>query len=295
MLVAVVGCVHGELKRIYSSISLIEKQLNKTVDLVLLTGDLQTARTKKDLNSMAVPDKYKKMGDFHEYYNGNLKIPILTIAIGGNHECSDYLMDYPRGGFLMNNFYYMGFSSIVKAKGISIAGWSGIYNVHNFEKPRNESKPLQGNSVRSIYHVRKQDFSKLSQYSGKVDIGMSHDWPGGVAYYGNTSKILKERPWFKSDIENNQLGNPYALKLMQILKPTYWVSSHMHYKFTCQVGATPLNFDNGNVTKDPNIVQHAHYITFVALDKPKGKRLDFLELLEIENETFEDEVELLLS
>ena len=293
MLIAAVGCVHGEMKRVYASISALEKKLSKKVDLVLFTGDLQTARNKKDLESMAVPPKYKKMGDFHDYFNNNLKIPRLTIAIGGNHECSEYLMEYPNGGFLIPNFYYMGYSSIVKAKGITIAGWSGIYKDHNFNNPRDESIPLNDNTMRSIYHTRKIDYDRLNEYEGPVDIGMSHDWPGNVAYFANTQKIFKDRPWFKQDIENQELGNPYALKLMRKWNPKYWISSHMHYKFSCQVGKNdPL--PSNTKFKDPNSVKQPNFTTFIALDKPKGNRLDYLELFEIPNQTYSKLIEQLL-
>jgi lariat debranching enzyme len=42
---------------------------------------------------MAVPHKYKQMGDFHEYYTGKKVAPVPTLFIGGNHEASKYLAD----------------------------------------------------------------------------------------------------------------------------------------------------------------------------------------------------------
>jgi lariat debranching enzyme len=39
-------------------------------------------RNKIDLNQMACPDKYKDMGDFLQYFNGEKKAPCLTIFIG---------------------------------------------------------------------------------------------------------------------------------------------------------------------------------------------------------------------
>ena len=292
MLIATVGCVHGEMKRVYKSILEISAKMNKKIDLVLFTGDLQTARTTKDLNSMSVPDKYKKLGDFHHYFKGKDKIPILTVAISGNHECSDYLLQYKDGGYLIPNFYYMGTCGIISVKGIVVAGWSGTYQEHNFNKPRNEVIPCKGSDIKSAYHVRIQDYEKLSSYKGHVDIGMNHDWPGSVAYYGNTQKILEQRPWFKSDIKNNCLGNPYAFDLIQQWKPKYWISSHMHYKFTCQIG-NPL-IDSKTAYKDPNTIKSYKFTTFIALDKPKGRRLDYLEIIEVENKEYDELITRLL-
>jgi lariat debranching enzyme len=42
---------------------------------------------------MSCPPKYLEMGDFHEYYSGQKKAPILTIFIGGNHEASNFLQE----------------------------------------------------------------------------------------------------------------------------------------------------------------------------------------------------------
>ena len=45
------------------------------------------------MSNMACPDKYKKLGDFYKYYSGQVKAPVLTIFIGGNHEASNYLSE----------------------------------------------------------------------------------------------------------------------------------------------------------------------------------------------------------
>ena len=42
---------------------------------------------------MAVPQKYKQLGQFYKYYIGETIAPLLTIVIGGNHEASNYLWE----------------------------------------------------------------------------------------------------------------------------------------------------------------------------------------------------------
>ena len=61
-----------------------------------------------DLQCMAVPDKFKEMGTFYKYYSGELKAPILTFVIGGNHEASNHLQELPFGGWLCPNIYFLG-------------------------------------------------------------------------------------------------------------------------------------------------------------------------------------------
>ena len=47
------------------------------VDLLIICGDFQAIRNEKDLDSMAVPDKYKEIGCFCKYYSGQKKAPVL--------------------------------------------------------------------------------------------------------------------------------------------------------------------------------------------------------------------------
>lgn len=62
---------------------------------------------------MAVPDKYKAMGSFHQYYNGQKVAPILTIMIGGNHEASNYMRELYYGGWVAENIYYLGTAGVI--------------------------------------------------------------------------------------------------------------------------------------------------------------------------------------
>lgn len=85
MFVAVEGCCHGELDKIYEVLSYTEQQNNIKVDLLLICGDFQAVRNKSDLNTMAVPLKYQKMNTFYKYgdifnpcsvWNGNIRFNI---------------------------------------------------------------------------------------------------------------------------------------------------------------------------------------------------------------------------
>lgn len=77
MRVAVVGCLHGSLSELYETLP--------AVDLVLCCGDFQAVRNALDLDSLACPARYRRLGSFHEFYARPRDIP-LTIVIGGNHE-----------------------------------------------------------------------------------------------------------------------------------------------------------------------------------------------------------------
>ena len=113
MNVAVVGCLHGELDQMYSDIDQWQQQQKKKVDLLLCCGDFEAIRDGVDLDSMAVPDKYKTMGTFQDYYLGKKMAPVLTIIIGGNHEASYYMRELYYGGWVAQNIYYVGASGII--------------------------------------------------------------------------------------------------------------------------------------------------------------------------------------
>jgi len=53
----------------------------------------QAVRNNADLVCIAMPEKYRRLGDFAAYYNGTKVASVLTIFIGGNHEASNYLRE----------------------------------------------------------------------------------------------------------------------------------------------------------------------------------------------------------
>lgn len=112
MRVAVEGCAHGELDQIYRVLSELEGESGQ-IDLLICCGDFQAIRNKGDLDSLNVPERYRKIGDFKDYWEGTKKAPILTIFIGGNHEASNFMLDLYYGGWVCENIYYLGHSGVI--------------------------------------------------------------------------------------------------------------------------------------------------------------------------------------
>jgi lariat debranching enzyme len=59
--IAVEGCCHGELDRIYATLDEIRVEHGTSVDLLLVCGDFECIRDYRDLASVAVPAKYRKL------------------------------------------------------------------------------------------------------------------------------------------------------------------------------------------------------------------------------------------
>lgn len=47
---------------------------------MIVCGDFQAVRNVNDLKCMAVPDKYKEIGDFHKFYSGQIEASHLTLG-----------------------------------------------------------------------------------------------------------------------------------------------------------------------------------------------------------------------
>ena len=172
MIICVAGCLHGELQKTYDILQEIEQKENFKVDLLLICGDLEFSRNLADLKCMAKPDHWDiqsrmmAMGTFYKYYSGELKAPILTVVISGNHEASNYLQEMPFGGWLCPNVYYLGYAGVVNVVNeaghavLTIGGLSGVYSPQNYRNERSECPPYKGSSIRSVYHMRKFDVDR---------------------------------------------------------------------------------------------------------------------------------------
>ncbi|XP_062971013.1 lariat debranching enzyme isoform X1 [Cynocephalus volans] len=269
MRVAVAGCCHGELDKVYETLALAERRGPGPVDLLLCCGDFQAVRNEADLRCMAVPPKYRHMQTFYRYYSGEKKAPVLTVFIGGNHEASNHLQELPYGGWVAPNIYYLGLAGVVKYRGVRIGGISGIFKSHDYRKGHFECPPYNSSTIRSIYHVRNIEVYKLKQLKQPIDIFLSHDWPRSIYHYGNKKQLLKNKSFFRQEVENNTLGSPAASELLEHLQPTYWFSAHLHVKFAAFMQ---------HQAKDKG--QTAKATKFLALDKCLPHR-DFLQVLEI--------------
>src|SRR5215471_11614712 len=181
---------------------------------------------------MAVPQKYRKIGDFHAYYSGARVAPYLTVFVGGNHEASNHLFELYYGGWVAPNIYYLGAANVIRCGPLRIAGLSGIWKGYDYTKTHFERLPYNRDDIQSVYHVRELDIRKLLQIRTQVDIGLSHDWPQGVEWTGDFNKLFHHKPHFVDDANRGKLGSVAAKYVLDRLRPRFWFSAHMHCKYT---------------------------------------------------------------
>lgn len=297
--IAIEGCAHGELDKIYDECAKHEQEEGKKIDFLICCGDFQSIRSgddlqREDLESIHIPKKYLSTGDFPKYFSSEKKAPILTLVIGGNHEASNFLFEQYYGGFLCENIYYLGHSGVINVGGITIAGLSGIFKIHDFQRLY-PVPPYHGDEgqIRGAYHVRRFEIEKLkmlvvndnnnnqsddnnhhnnktgsinnNENSGKknIDIFISHDWPVGVTDFGDVDDLLRKKPYFKEDIEKKELGNPHTMELLSLLQPRYSFAAHLHVRFKA-------------------LIHHAQgHTEFLALDKCVRHTKEFLQFMNI--------------
>lgn len=313
--IAVQGCCHGQLNQIYKEVSRIHAKT--PIDLLIILGDFQSIRDGQDFKSIAIPPKYQRLGDFISYYNNEIEAPVPTIFIGGNHESMRHLMLLPHGGYVAKNIFYMGYSNVIWFKGIRIGSLSGIWKEWDFNKQRPDWNDLENNNwkanIRNLYHVRISDIAPLFMIKHRIDIMLSHDWPNGVVYHGDTKHLLKLKPFFEQDIKEGKLGSPVTWQLLRDLQPQWWLSAHLHVRFMASIkhnkrSHEPPNKSTSKTKKNNNEIdldlssdedersgimncqEENEYDSkygetrFLALDKCLPRRR-WLEILEIEPDT----------
>ncbi|RKO92541.1 Metallo-dependent phosphatase-like protein [Blyttiomyces helicus] len=269
MRIAVEGCCHGELDRIYAALKHLERVENITIDLLLVCGDFQPVRNMGDLSVLACPDRYRSLGTFHQYYDGSKVAPFPTLFVGGNHEASNYLWELYHGGWAAPNIYFLGMAGVINFGGLRIGGLSGIYKQQHYEQGYPESQPYNDNEARSIYHVRKYNIHRIAQIRDPIDIIMTHDWPRGIAHHGNTRQLIARKPFLSGEINSNTLGSYPSEYLLKKLRPDFWFAAHLHVKF-----AAIYRHDNAT----------AELTKFLSLDKCLPNR-DFLQVLDFPEAT----------
>ncbi|KAJ3223276.1 lariat debranching enzyme [Clydaea vesicula] len=253
--IAVQGCCHGELDKIFTAIKHIQKKENVSIDLLIICGDFQSIRNTADLESLACPEKYRSLGTFHHYYNKLKKPPCPVVFIGGNHEASNYLWELYHGGWVASDIYFMGFAGVINFGGLRIAGLSGIYKQLHYDCGHFESQPMVGDDMRSIYHVRKFNIFRLAQIKEPLDIFISHDWPRGIANHGNHEKLLSTKSFLAEELRTNTLGSIPNEFLLKRLKPTYWFAAHMHVLFAAIYEHNKVEVSSKAVTKNPDEIE----------------------------------------
>jgi len=63
-----------------------------------------------------------------------------------------------------------------------------------------EWPPYSMDTMRSAYHVRELDVYRLLQLRRPLDIGLSHDWPRGIALHGDYAQLFRAKSFLQKEV-----------------------------------------------------------------------------------------------
>jgi hypothetical protein len=117
-----------------------------------------------------------------------------------------------------------------------------------------------------VHVVQCLAFLGYVQVKDNIDIFVSHDWPTHIAHYGNKDSLLKCKPWFRDEVEQDTLGSPANWQLLQACKPRFWFAGHLHVAFPAMVPHGPRG------ALAPGCKDARQATKFMATDKPVPRR-----------------------
>ncbi|MBW4619850.1 MAG: metallophosphoesterase [Cyanosarcina radialis HA8281-LM2] len=230
ILFAVVGDIHGHIRYTIELLKKWESIVKDRFDFVLQVGDFEPNRNEADLLTMAAPKKYKKLGDFPDFYNKKAAFPWPIYFIGGNHEPYGFLDRMPNGAKIAENCYYLGRVGSKVIETIKIAGLSGIYQESKFRISRPSIENISILSNKEYIYFNEEDILQLLDYK-KVDILLLHEWPANIINC-NEIQSFKE---ITCDSNFSEVGNEYARISIDLLAPKLVLCGHMHYKYQTKI------------------------------------------------------------
>jgi len=235
MKVAIVGDLHGHINLMYS------KLLGLNIDLILQLGDFLPCRDEGDLPFVPVPTKYRKVGDFPDYFTGKRKAFIPTFFIYGNHEPFNFIGEFSK---VAENIWCLGaygiksISELVSIAGIkninitndiTVAWLSGVYSERYFESPALES--VDEHNKRQASYIRAESVYELAAQLEKrnADILLMHQPTAEFEAYLIANNGLREK-------DVNFLMGDILLEQSRSIKNVY--TGHTHVYAETQIGNT---------------------------------------------------------
>lgn len=232
---AAVGDVHGDMYAMLRLLQSWESRFRKQLAFVLQVGDFEPHRNAADVATMDAPNKYKKLGNFPNFYSGKSIFPWPIWFIGGNHEPYGFLDQKPEGFEVAKNCHYLGrVGSVVLGK-LKIVGVSGIYREDLYYRKRPDVSQIGSRSNKDYIGFTQDEIAQAIDLKS-ADILLLHEWPRGVI---SPVDMAEFQQWRCSLGYDDEVGNDYARMLVEFLKPKLVLCGHMHKRYRNQVSFSP--------------------------------------------------------
>jgi len=235
---AVVGDVHGYIYTMIGLLKQWENHSHQQLKFILQVGDFEPHRHEADLATMDAPTKYRKLGDFPDFYQQRAIFPWPIWFIGGNHEPYGFLDQINTGTEITHNCYYLGRVGSVVLAGLKIVGVSGIYQEEKFQVDRPKVSQINSYSNKDYIAFTEAEIIQALDYKS-TDILLLHDWPANIINPADAQQFEQQR---RSRGYYDMVGNEYARMLVDELKPKLVVCGHLHKSYRNKISLTSENF-----------------------------------------------------
>ena len=220
---AVVGDVHGEMHAMLRLVAGLSNKAGRALDFVLQVGDFEPHRHEADLATMAAPQKYRKLGDFHQFHQGAARFPWPVHFIGGNHEPYGFLDAMPAGGDVAERCHYLGRVGALELDGMRVVGLSGIFQEDTYARGRPDIAAVGSTSLKAYIGFSEAEVEAAASL-GPADVLLVHEWPDGIGAPPHLAKDFEEG----RGVSRRPLGNEPARLLVELLSPQIVFCGHMH-------------------------------------------------------------------
>jgi lariat debranching enzyme len=227
---AAAGDVHGHMHALVDLIESWEHETNQAISFVLQTGDFEPHRNAKDLQTMAAPAKYKRVGDFPNFVSGHSAFPWPVYFIGGNHEPYGFLDQYPTGEWIVSNCRYLGRVGQITLAGLRIVFLSGIFRERDFPMPRPSVDIISKLSNKVFTAFTEADVERALSFES-ADILLLHDWPSDIVHSADEERFKQQCRRLRYE----HLGNPYSRMLVELLAPQLVLCGHIHMPYEAEI------------------------------------------------------------
>ncbi len=187
---------------------------------------------------MDAPTKYRKLGDFPDFYEQRAIFPWSIWFIGGNHEPYGFLDQINTGAEVTNNCYYLGRVGSVVLAGLKVVGVSGIYQEEKFHISRPKVDKINSYSNKEYIAFTEAEIIQALGYKS-TDILLLHDWPANIINPADAQQFEQQR---RSRGYYDMVGNEYARMLVDELKPKLVVCGHLHKSYRNKISLTSGDF-----------------------------------------------------
>lgn len=227
------GDTHAKSMQLFDALADWQDRVGVKIDAIVQIGDFGVFRSSGNYISQ-----------FHKYWDGEVKIPIPTYVLMGNHEDIATVKLWESQPDKIPNLHLIQDGSVIDVEGIKMGGIWGNYSPRAWMNPwlvaDARARAVPG-SKRAM-HIWRDSVEKLLSYEGTIDVLLSHDSPSCFVPHGFEGPVpdsLKPLMGLDGD-EIAPPGCPGFTQLLERFQPSYYFFGHFHTRDERRIGNTDV-------------------------------------------------------